>query len=148
MEILVFNNQEDASVNTESVKKVVEQILKLEEIQTDEVAVHFVTQTEICHLHELYFQDPSPTDCISFPLDDEKSPYSILGEIFICPKAAIDYTQQKPFLLYREITLYVIHGILHLIGYDDIKMSDRRKMRQAEKRAMAHLIQASCLLIP
>ena len=77
-----------------------------------------------------------------FPLDDGDSEegYCILGDIFVCPKTAIDYAAksgQDPYLEVRM--LYIVHGLLHLMGYDDIESQDRKRMRAAEKRHMHHL---------
>lgn len=107
----------------------VSSVLKYLDVECEEVALYFVSTKTICELHDQFFQDPSPTDCISFPLG---KPH--LGEIFVCPQAAIDYGAPYP-----ETTLYIIHGLLHLIGYDDLNPKDKRVMRKKEKSCMAHL---------
>jgi len=104
--------------------------------------IHFVDKARISELHKVFFNDPTPTDCISFPIDspNEKSgAHHTLGEIFICPEVAIEYARPKNKDPYAEITLYLIHGILHLAGYDDLKVEDRKKMRAMEKRCMQYL---------
>lgn len=104
--------------------------------------MHFVETEEISHLHGQFFGDPSPTDCISFPMDGvEEDGYCVLGDIFVCPNAAIEYAKEHQCDLHEETALYVVHGLLHLMGYDDIKDEDRQQMRAAEKRHMAHLAQ-------
>lgn len=133
-------------ISLNSVKQVVKAVLSLENQATDEVAVYFVSEEEISRLHLEYFDDPSPTDCISFPLDAQSDPiYHVLGEIFVCPKTAIEYTlksgEAAPKQPYLEATLYLVHGLLHLLGYDDIKKTDQKKMRAAEARLMEYLIQ-------
>lgn len=87
----------------------------------------------MCDLHQQFFNDPSPTDCISFPIDDK-----ILGDIFVCPKTAIDYAARIKKDPYPETALYIIHGILHLLGFDDLEAPKRRIMRKKEKQCMAH----------
>src|SRR5262249_50239789 len=90
--------------------------------------------------HARFFDDPTPTDCISFPMDDaESEEWRVLGEIFVCPKAAIRYTEEHGGNPFIETTLYIGHGLLHLMGYDDMNLIDEEQMRQAEKRHMAHL---------
>ncbi len=114
-----------------SVQKILKELCSYLCITCDELSIYFVTSPEISKLHKEFFNDPSPTDCISFPLDS-----SYLGDIFICPKAALDYDPKNP---YQEILLYLIHGLLHLLGYDDIEPLPRRKMRKMEKKCMDHL---------
>lgn len=101
----------------------------------DEVAIHFVDKKTISQLHQDYFNDPTPTDCISFPLDSTEDPeagYQHLGDIFVCPEAAILYSQSHSVDVKNELARYVIHGLLHLFGYDDIKLKDSKLMRKKE----------------
>ncbi len=124
-------------------------ILEFEEVQCDEVSLHFLDKAKIAKLHNEYFQDPSVTDCITFPIDDPRTSnetYSILGEIFVCPEVAVDYSKEHHIDPSKELTLYVIHGLLHLIGYGDIKESERKIMRLEEKRVM-NAIEKNHLLI-
>lgn len=152
MKVLVFDQQSDLSIEPESIKPVIREVLMREGRSTDEVAVYFVTSEEISRLHEEFFQDPSPTDCISFPMDEDlkATGYHILGEIFICPKTALDYvltlSEEISENCYTELTLYLVHGILHLLKYDDVKEEDRKKMRAAEKEHMEHLLRKKLLL--
>lgn len=149
MKVLVSNQQKNLSLNKVSVRSVVKEVLKTEEFSTDEVAVYFVTTQEICRLHQQFFNDPSPTDCISFPLDDaedQDSGYHLLGEVFVCPQTAIEYTQAHSGDIYSETTLYLVHGLLHLIGYDDIEEKERKKMRAAEAKHMENLFNKKLLL--
>ncbi len=151
MKVLFFDQQSDLVVLSESVAPIVKHVLKIEGRSTDEVAIYFVSTEEICRLHQDFFADPSPTDCISFPLDDQQTTgYHILGEVFVCPKTAMDYvlTSSEEFTedIYTETTLYLIHGLLHLLGYDDIEDADRQNMRDAEQRVMRSLIEKNLLL--
>lgn len=129
MRIQIYNSQKDLSLSKSSVRSLVKTILKTLGAKHTEVSVYFVTQQKICALHEQFFDDPSPTDCISFPIDKEH-----LGEIFVCPKAAIDFDPKNP---YAEVALYIIHGLLHCLGYDDLEPKAKRAMRKKEKSCMA-----------
>ncbi len=153
MKVLVFDQQNDLPLSISSVKPLVKEVLTLEKRATDEVAIYFISTEEICRLHEVFFQDPSPTDCISFPLDEEEQEeYHILGEVFVCPQTAIEYVlktqEENKEAYYQETTLYLVHGLLHLLGYDDRSEKEKKKMRAAEKRHMHHLLQCGRLLAP
>lgn len=148
MKIKVFCKSKLHPIHTPSVKKAVKAVLELEEVECDEVSIHFVGIKKISSLHEEFFQDPTPTDCISFPLDGPKTSldYCVLGEVFICPEVAIEYSKKHSIDPKEELTLYLVHGLLHLIGYDDIDPKDRKIMRKKEKRCM-HFLKRGNLLI-
>lgn len=139
MNIQVYNHQQDVKISPEAVSAIVKEVLNKENKKCDEVAIHFVETSKICELHSEFFNDPSPTDCISFPIDEAGcAGYCVLGEVFVCPKTAIEYASLHNIPVYQEITLYIVHGLLHLLGYDDI--GDREpEMRNAEKLHMKNL---------
>lgn len=139
MIVHIKNSQSDLNIDTKQIVPIVSEVLKLEGVKTDEVGVHLVDADEICRLHDEYFDDPSLTDCISFPIENQDSlPYKILGDIFICPKTALNYAQSQKICPYNETTLYLVHSLLHLLGYDDIGEKEP-EMRRAEEKHMKHL---------
>jgi probable rRNA maturation factor len=91
-------------------------VLKTYEANCEEVNVHLVSKKTITKLHEDFFQDPTPTDCITFPFAED----SLLGEIFICPEVAIEYANKYKKDPHQETSLYIVHALLHLLGFDDI----------------------------
>jgi len=142
MKISIVNKQKDISIKC--IKKAMHYlvpavIMKEAKVQGwdhdtwDEVSFHFVTKKEIASLHDTFFNDPTSTDCITFPVDSYKAPRPrVLGEVFICPKVAIEYAQEHQTDPQQETLLYIVHGLLHLLGYDDIQPRDRKIMRQKE----------------
>ncbi len=139
MKVLVSDRQKDLKLSHERQKLEIIALLVLssEKRQCDEVAFHFVTAPVICKLHKQFFDDPTITDCISFPMDaEQQAGYCYLGDVFVCPKQAILYGNEKSVDPYREVTLYIVHGLLHLLGYDDINPVDRQKMRAKEQKYM------------
>lgn len=147
MKISVTNRQKDVRISTPSVKRAFIEAASLYNLEFDEAGVHFVTEKRICELHDQFFDDPSPTDCITCPIDMDDVPgYKYLGDVFVCPKAAFDHVPAEDKALHEEVTLYVIHGLLHLLGYDDMNESDQKIMRQEEARIMAHLKSKNLLI--
>lgn len=148
MKVFVYNSQKKLPIKKLQVRKIAQKVVVFEgHPYYDEVAIHFVDREKICALHEQFFQDPSPTDCISFPMSgDEPFEYRMLGEVFVCPEVGIEYVDKHGGNYYNEITLYVVHGLLHLLGYDDIERKDRTLMRGAERRHMAHLHELGIVL--
>jgi probable rRNA maturation factor len=140
MKVNVSNRQKSLSLDTKSVQTVTKAALQLANKRYDEVSLHFIEEEEICKLHDEYFDDPSPTDCISFPIDDDTDfGYLVLGDIFISPKAAIEFSSENNSNPYEELTLYLVHGLLHLLGKDDQTEAQRQEMRTLEKIYMDHL---------
>lgn len=150
MLIQITNTQKDLSISSPSLRLAILAIFDFLKLQTDEISIQLVSQKKIGKLHDTLFKDPSPTDCISIPIDPpftKTSPH-ILGEIFVCPKTALEYSQNHCCDPYEEVLLYVIHGILHLSGYDDIDLKDRKKMRKMEKKCLIFLKEKNIVLKP
>lgn len=135
LKVSVRNRQQDLKLPITRIKKMVSDFLASEGVLCSEVALHFVSKKQICALHNRFFKDPTPTDCISLPLDskDDSSPFSHFGEVFVCPQAAIEYVSHKKGDPLKETLLYIVHGLLHLLGYDDLTQEDRRFMRKKER---------------
>jgi probable rRNA maturation factor len=137
--ITLCNTQKDFSFSLRECKRDILFLISSLKIDTDELIVHFVTTKKICCLHRLLFDDPSATDCISVPIDPpskHKSGYHLLGEIFVCPKTAKLYADEHGLDPHEELMRYVIHGLLHLIGYDDMTVKDRRVMKKKEEECL------------
>ncbi|MFZ4099948.1 MAG: rRNA maturation RNase YbeY [Chlamydiia bacterium] len=133
MDISIFDNQTDIPLGHPAIDELVALVVEGEAQHVDEVAVHFVTKEASGVLHDRYFQDPSPTDCMSFPMDGPLEQPRVLGEVFVCPQVAREFVLAGGTLpLDEEIALYIIHGLLHLFGYDDIEEQDVARMRQQE----------------
>jgi probable rRNA maturation factor len=133
------------------VRKVISFLLEELKISTDEIIFHFVSEARICQLHKDFFNDPSSTDCITFPIDapsDKKNGYHILGEAFICPKTALAYSKRHHNRPYEEFYRYLIHCILHLIGHNDIQSSERAKMKRKERACLKKLADSMPIVYP
>lgn len=145
--VSVYDHQKDMALRLDSIEEIVNQVVEAEGQTAHEASVYLIDDAEMCKMHLDHFDDPSPTDCISFPMDDSSEVhYRVLGEIFVCPKTAVTYAQQHNLDPYHEVTLYIVHGILHLLGYDDINEEDRLSMRAAEERHMSSIEQKGLIL--
>lgn len=114
-------------------------VLRQKKALGQEVVVHLVGKRKISQLHGMFFDDPSPTDCISFPFHDPE----FLGEIFICPQVAKEYNPKKP---YEETSLYIIHAILHLLGYEDKEEKNRKIMHREQAMLLKLALENRCIL--
>jgi probable rRNA maturation factor len=107
-----------------------------------ELSVAFLSDPALARLHGQFLGDPSATDVITFGGDPA---HGLAGEICVSVDAAARAAGRSAPRLSREITLYVVHGWLHLAGYDDLRPPAKRIMRRAEARAMRILARESAL---
>lgn len=134
MQIHIENSQRTLFVAKQQVRAAVRALAKHLELPHQEVSIYLVSTKAITQLHEQFFDDPTPTDCITFPLDGE-----YLGELFVCPATAVEYACKHKLDPYEELTLYLVHGMLHCLGYNDLIPKERRAMRKKEKSCMQFL---------
>lgn len=107
-----------------------------------ELSIAFVEKDYIAQLHDQFMGDPSPTDVITFPGDPD---IDQAGEIIVCPEVAREFSASQNLDFSDELALYLIHGYLHLCGFDDIEEEDRAQMRIAEQQALEIARQANLL---
>ncbi len=132
------SSQNIIDVDPSHIETIVARILKEKKVKCDEVSIHFASIEQITEMHGEFFDDPTPTDCITFPIDDseEEEFYKVLGEVFVCPEVALNYSKEHHHNFEEELTLYIVHGLLHLLGYDDIEEEDKIEMRKQEALLM------------
>ncbi len=100
-----------------------------------DVSIVFVDNRTIRRLNRQYLGRDRVTDVISFPLGDGVNPYDkTVGEIVISAQKAQQEAKRRNIPVRRELLLYVVHGLLHLCGYDDDTPERRGEMRLREKR--------------
>lgn len=147
MIVTVHLQQRSLPISKISVQEAAVHLCRYLHVTTDEIIFHFVTKEAIAQIHSDFFNDPTPTDCITFPIDqDTPSGHSILGEVFICPEVAIEYASAHQINPYEETTRYLVHGVLHLLGYDDLEESSYAAMHAKENECVKYLAQSARLL--
>ena len=131
----IANKYKGLSFSENTLKKLLASLDSLEDysIGKGEFSLNFVDEAKICELHEKFMNDPSPTDVITFKGDTEMG---FAGEVFVSIDQALKVHKLYNHTFKEELTLYIVHGWLHLVGYDDIKLEDRLKMKEAEAVVM------------
>ena len=122
-----------------------------------ELSLVFLTDPALAKIHADFMDDPTATDVITFEGD---ALAGLAGEVCVSADTAAKYVglplvgrpglarRQAPALqnsFATELTLYVVHGWLHLAGYDDLVPAKKRKMRAAEARALKLLTAAKAV---
>ncbi|MCZ6597583.1 MAG: rRNA maturation RNase YbeY [Planctomycetota bacterium] len=102
-----------------------------------ELAVVFVDDETLARMHAEHLDDPAPTDVITFDLGEEGE--GPAGELYVSVERAREVARRRGVTAERELALYLVHGALHLCGFDDRDGADRERMRRAESELLAQL---------
>ena len=135
-EIIVHNLQRKISVNVAELEKfagnAVQHSLQLQRRQrTDlrklsEIFIWLISDRRMALLHRKFLGQSGPTDVMTFQH----------GEIFISVDTARRHARAFENSLLRELKLYIVHGLLHLHGFDDQTPSEAQKMKAAQERIL------------
>lgn len=118
-------------VDRRAVRGVAAHVLRAEGRPDAALSVTLVDDEAMAELHERYSKVPGPTDVLAFPLGDE-----LLGEVVVSTDTAAREAKERGLTLLRETLLYVTHGTLHLLGYDDHRAADRRVMHARQEELL------------
>jgi probable rRNA maturation factor len=134
--LVLSNEQRTRALDLRLLRKITLQLLSPLLDQTSfELGFHFVGAKKMAKVNEAFLQHTGSTDVITF--DYAEPPGDQLhGEIFICVDDAISQAREFGTSWQREVTRYVVHSLLHLLGYDDLKPALRKKMKAEENRLM------------
>src|SRR6266542_2958374 len=114
---VLVSNRQNLSVDEAGLA---ERTLEAEGVRSGELSLSFVGLTEMEELHRRFAGEPGPTDVLSFPIGED----GLLGDVVVCPEEA---NRNEPDIA-SELRLLVVHGVLHLLGYDHQRDPDRRVM--------------------
>jgi probable rRNA maturation factor len=104
-----------------------------------DLTFYFVGAKRMTTINEAHLGHPGPTDVITFDYNDADTPGRIAGEIFICVDIAMAQAREFRTTWQSEIVRYIIHALLHLRGFDDLKPAARRRMKRVENRLLRKL---------
>lgn len=159
-ELCLRNRQRVRRINRRQLRKIIVAILREEfGLTAYQLGVHLVAAPEMTHVNEKYLGHAGSTDVITFdhtpaaPLPDpESSPprefrssAMLHGEIFICVTEAVAQARRFRTTWQAEVLRYILHGLLHLRGYDDIHTAARRAMKQVENRLLRRVVRRFAL---
>lgn len=123
-------------VRAKRIAELLDYVLKREGAAGKELDVLVTDDRRIAKLHKDFLNDPTPTDVISFglPKGSPEAREGYLGDVVAsaqtAKRVAAGYGQTPE----QELERYCVHGTLHLLGYDDHKPSDRKKMHAAQEK--------------
>ena len=131
--VLVSDRQHDRAIADEELRTLARDTLIGEGVVgPSELSLSFVGGEEIAELHERFMDEPGPTDVLSFPLDEvDEEGVRLLGDVVVAPSEAARNNPDDPD---AELRLLVVHGILHLLGYDHEEEGARTRMWERQER--------------
>ena len=105
-----------------------------------ELTVRIVDVAEITELNATYRHKDKPTNVLSFPFDDSQGlSLPLLGDVVICAAVVADEAKQQGKALLDHWAHMVVHGVLHLLGYDHIDEAEAAEMEALEVEILAGL---------
>ncbi len=136
---MVESLQKKIPIDLPRVGQIARAILKHEGVRDAALSIVFVSSPKIRSLNRQYLRRDYVTDVLAFDLREVKRAGEVTGDIAICVEAAIRNAKSYDSSLARELVLYVAHGILHLLGFDDHSPRDIRAMRKKEQEILKYL---------
>lgn len=124
-------------VNKNIIHKIISYIKSKHLLKIDSLEINFVASDTIHKMNNEYLGHNYPTDVISFNYSNESN--NLDGEIFICYQIAEENSKIFKVKYDNEIKRLIIHGVLHLIGYDDTTLLKRRKMKIVEDGLLVYV---------
>ena len=131
----ILNNQKKVRLALRPLEQFFQKARRALKLKPQSAALAFVTDTEIARLNKTYRKKNRPTDVLSFPAQPSaKRPNrnKFLGDIAIAPAVARRYAKKNGRTLENEICILILHGLLHLLGYDH--ETDRGQMDRVEHK--------------
>ena len=136
-ELDVQNRQRTCRIRLALFKQIANVLLsELIQVKAFQVGVVLVAETKMAFLNETYLNHSGSTDVITFDYGEHGDEETLRGEIFICIPDAIAQAENYKTSWQSEVVRYLIHGLLHLNGYDDIEPKCRRVMKREEQRLL------------
>jgi probable rRNA maturation factor len=144
MNIVIANRQRKQRINSHFMRRVVDELIAELELAEVELGISIVSAREMALVNETFLQHEGATDVITFDhLEKQKTKSRkqkiIHGELFICVEVAMTQAKEFGTTWQSEVVRYIVHGMLHLLGYDDLKPHLRRVMKREENRLMRRL---------
>jgi probable rRNA maturation factor len=134
----VFNASR-TPIDVEAVERLVDAVLVAEGVDDAELAVEFVGEARIRELNREHRERDEVTDVLSFPLEDaDEAPQPgdpaprLLGDVLVCARQALRQAEGDGLPPAFELAVLLVHGTLHLLGYDHEADAGQMLVRQAE----------------
>jgi probable rRNA maturation factor len=120
----------------ELLERAVRHLLKQDKVLRAEISVAIVNDPTIHQLNRQFLEHDYPTDVLTFPLESPEENGLLAGEVIVSWDTAKRNAEELGLSAEGELLLYVVHGTLHLLGFDDHEEEDAAAMRDAERECL------------
>ncbi len=127
MEVLVRSSVKKPGIRASEVCRLAEHVLSCEGRKNVEVSVLLVGRRAMKTLNERYTKRRGATDVLSFEMAGEAFSGQVLGDVYVCVDVARNQARESGESLRSTILRLVIHGLLHLVGYDHTRGAEAAK---------------------
>jgi probable rRNA maturation factor len=136
MSVEIIRRDEGKKLPSRKLKKVAQKVLEMVEQDQAELCLVLVGNAEMRKLNAKFRNKDYPTDVLSFPAGDElPTGVRLLGDVVISVEKAKEQAKERRRTLSEEIVILLIHGVVHLLGYDHERSpKDARIMDRLEKK--------------
>ncbi|MDO8488644.1 MAG: rRNA maturation RNase YbeY [Candidatus Omnitrophota bacterium] len=135
MKITLQNLQKHLPIRAEKIKKLILKVLKGEGVKKSGwINICFVDNPQIKKFNAKFLKTKSSTDVLAFNLNEKKKKNIVLADIMISTQAALKQAVNYKTTPDYELSLYVVHGILHILGFDDHTREQIKLMRKKESQ--------------
>ncbi len=135
MTIHIQDPDQSLKINEQQYLDICNQTIQAIDLEMKSCAFIFVDDNTLKQMHSEYLNDPSKTDVITFDLGDD----GIEGEIYISTDRARVQAKEYGVRPEEEVLRLMVHGLLHLKGYDDVTDGDRLIMKREENKLVEQL---------
>jgi probable rRNA maturation factor len=136
--ISIHSPQELVAIDRGKMREIARAVLEGEDVKDYEISLAFVDNPTIHRLNKQYLDHDEPTDVLSFPYSAGNAK-KLEGELIVGVEIAKEQADERGHEVHAELALYVIHGLLHLCGYDDKTPTTEKDMRDRERKYLAQL---------
>ena len=135
-------NEQDLTVDHDRLSALASHTLESEDVDdAAELSILFVTAEHMRRLNSHFAGDNYPTDVLAFPMmdgdDDLEEGGPLLGDVVVCPEVAQRNAERIGHTLSDELAVLVVHGTLHLLGYDHQGPQDKEAMDRRQQEILA-----------
>jgi probable rRNA maturation factor len=139
MNMVITNRQRTRKINARLLKQIVRGLFAELKITEAELGINFVGAKEMAKVNRRFLQHEGSTDVITFGYEkpearSQKLELKIHGELFVCVDEAVLQAKEFGTNWQSEVVRYIVHGVLHLLGHDDLRTAARRRMKREENR--------------
>jgi len=135
--MIAITNQTDRKMDLRLLEKITAAALDELKIKEAELGIVLVGLGKMAYMNQKFLGHAGPADVITFDYSEKRE--QLHGEVFVCLRIAERQAKEFKTSWQSELVRYVVHGILHLIGHDDLNPAARKKMKLVEERLVREL---------